>query len=52
MSMNCRESRARSDVGINWGRAMAAGDYLAAAVLIALILWGVKGVITLDKFKL
>jgi hypothetical protein len=39
-------------VGINWGRAMTAGDYFAAAVLIALILWGVKAVLTQEKFTL
>jgi hypothetical protein len=31
---------------------MTAGDYVAAAVLIALILLGVKGVLTQDKFRL
>jgi hypothetical protein len=31
---------------------MTAGDYVAAAVLIVLILWGVKGVLTQDKFRL
>jgi hypothetical protein len=31
---------------------MTAGDYVAAAVLIALILWGVKGVLMQDKFRL
>jgi len=35
-----------------WGRVMTAGDYVAAAVLIVLILWGVKGVLTQDKFRL
>lgn len=34
------------------GRAMTAGDYFAAAILIALILWGVKGVLPQDKFRL
>jgi hypothetical protein len=31
---------------------MSAGDYFAAAGLIVLILWGVKGVLMQDKFKL
>jgi hypothetical protein len=31
---------------------MTAGDYVAAAVLIVLILWGVKGILTQDKFRL
>jgi hypothetical protein len=35
-----------------WGRAMTAGEYVAAAVLIVLILWGVKGILTQDKFRL
>lgn len=34
------------------GRAMTAGDYFAAAILIALILCGVKGVLPQDKFRL
>jgi hypothetical protein len=38
--------------GDRWGRGMTAGDYLAAAVLIPLIVWGVKGLLTQDKFKL
>jgi hypothetical protein len=40
------------NVGKNWGRSMTAGDYLAAAVLIALIVWGAMGVLTQDKFRL
>jgi hypothetical protein len=35
-----------------WGRAMSAGDYVVAAALIMLILWGVKGILTQDKFRL
>jgi len=35
-----------------WGHAMTAGEYVAAAVLIVLILCGVKGILTQDKFRL
>jgi hypothetical protein len=31
---------------------MMVGDYLAAAGLIVFILWGVKGLLTRDKFRL
>jgi hypothetical protein len=31
---------------------MSAGDYVAAAVLIVLILWGVTGLLRQDKFRL
>lgn len=31
---------------------MTAGDYVAAAVLVVLILWGVKGILMQDKFRL
>ena len=34
------------------GRAMTAGEYVAAAVLIVLVLWGVKGILTQKKFRL
>ena len=34
------------------GSVMTAGEYIAAAVLIVLILWGVKGMLTQEKFRL
>jgi len=47
-------SRIASTIGAGkiWGRAMSAGDYVAAAALVVLILWGVKGILTQDKFRL
>jgi hypothetical protein len=47
-------SRIASTIGAGkiWGRAMTAGDYVAAAALIVLILCGVKGILTQDKFRL
>ena len=49
---NCRESQARFRSGDKRGRAMTAGEYVAAAALIVLILWGVKGILMQDKFRL
>ncbi len=34
------------------GACMTIGEYVAAAVLIVLIVWGVKGVLMQDKFRL
>jgi hypothetical protein len=31
---------------------MSIGDYVAAAVLMVLILWGVAGILAQDKFRL
>jgi hypothetical protein len=31
---------------------MTAGEYVAAAMMIVLILWGLKGILTQDKFRL
>jgi hypothetical protein len=47
-------SRIASTIGAGkiWGRAMSAGDCVAAAALIMLILWGVMGILTQDKFRL
>jgi hypothetical protein len=36
--------------GERWGRGM--GDYFAAASLLVLVLWGVRGVLMQDKFRL
>jgi hypothetical protein len=34
------------------GRGMSIGDYVAAAVLMVLILWSVAGILAQDKFTL
>jgi hypothetical protein len=31
---------------------MTAGEYVAAAALVVLILWGMKGILMRDKFRL
>jgi hypothetical protein len=51
--MKCRNREHDCDGdSTGWGHGMAIGDYVAAAVLIMLVLRGVAGILAQDKFRL
>jgi len=50
--MKCRICRHDCRGDSMMGRGMSIGDYVAAAVLMALILSGVAGILAQDKFTL